>query len=274
MSIKYILQISSQDISRFFQKSFSSSLASSGMKAKFSVKILKSGDVIPDIRGSYLAKPSTSTFPFLAENEYCSMRIQKIFGLKIPEIKFAKTLDGKGVFLIRKFAASVQGNVILQIPKSRKVDLSYEEFALEISKVCGEKKLQQEIFKRVLGSFLVGNGDLHLGNFSFYLENNKLTPIYDVVNTAIYIPGDDLCMPLCKDHFPSHKNDRQEFILFGKKLGLSLSQMETLFKKFAHHMAEVHNEVDHSALPKADRDKYHQVLKERASRMGFTVEKK
>ena len=58
-----------------------------------------------------------------------------------------------------------------------------------------------KLFKMTLFAFLVGNGDMHLKNFSLITRNNKieLSPVYDQINTSILFQKselDELALPL------------------------------------------------------------------------------
>lgn len=69
-------------------------------------------------------------------------------------------------------------------------------------------------------SCMVGNGDAHLKNFAMLYDDPddmRLSPLYDVVNTQIYIPADTLALNLGKSKaFP----DRKRIIDFGKSINV------------------------------------------------------
>jgi serine/threonine-protein kinase HipA len=69
-------------------------------------------------------------------------------------------------------------------------------------------------------SCMVGNGDAHLKNFAMLYndpDDMHLSPLYDVVNTQIYTPGDGLALKLGgSKNFP----DRKRIIDFGKSSGV------------------------------------------------------
>jgi serine/threonine-protein kinase HipA len=58
-----------------------------------------------------------------------------------------------------------------------------------------------EFVRRLVFSVLIGNGDMHLKNWSLlYPDGRKpvLSPAYDVVSTLPYIPGDTLALSFGK----------------------------------------------------------------------------
>ena len=67
---------------------------------------------------------------------------------------------------------------------------------------------------------MVGNGDAHLKNYAMLyddIQDMRLSPLYDVVNTKIYKPHDTLALNLNRSKdFPS----RKRIVDFGKSVGV------------------------------------------------------
>ena len=54
-----------------------------------------------------------------------------------------------------------------------------------------------EFVRRLVFSVLIGNGDMHLKNWSLLYPDGRtplLSPAYDFVSTVPYIPGDSLAL--------------------------------------------------------------------------------
>jgi serine/threonine-protein kinase HipA len=72
---------------------------------------------------------------------------------------------------------------------------SYEQIGKAIQKYSASPGLDVEnFFEIVLFSFLTGNADMHLKNFSLLEQPGlgmTLSPAYDLVNTALVNPADD-----------------------------------------------------------------------------------
>jgi len=76
-----------------------------------------------------------------------------------------------------------------------------ERVASIIKAYCSFPLLESDkLFKRVLFSFLVGNEDMHLKNFSLITREGKieLSPAYDLLNSTIALKGsvEELALPL------------------------------------------------------------------------------
>ena len=160
-------------------------------------------------QGNYILKPSPEEYPFLAENEHATMRIMKELGFDVPEnglVSFAGEENQKEfAFVIKRFDRDEQQKPMHQeqldgamnirdkygkIGADNEQYVSYERVAKFILQHT-ENHLaqQQEIFRRIIYAYLLGNNDLHLRNFSFIYPKNshpKLAPIYDFVSVSPY----------------------------------------------------------------------------------------
>lgn len=99
---------------------------------------------------------------------------------------------------------------------------SYEKLSKVLDYFSSEPKTDKEtLFRMLVHSCMVGNGDAHLKNYAMLyddIEDMRLSPLYDVVNTQIYNPADTLALNLCKSKiFP----DRKRIIDFGKSIGVN-----------------------------------------------------
>jgi serine/threonine-protein kinase HipA len=73
---------------------------------------------------------------------------------------------------------------------------NYETVANIIYRLGGFEDLA-EFVRRIVAMTAMGNGDAHLKNFSLIYpdgKNARLSPAYDLVSTAPYVPGDSLAL--------------------------------------------------------------------------------
>ena len=84
-------------------------------------------------------------------------------------------------------------------------------------------------FELVLFSWLTGNNDMHLKNFSLYEAADKirLTPAYDLLNAAIINPKDDEELALTLNG-RKKKLQREDFIKAAATLGIENVIVERL----------------------------------------------
>ena len=126
---------------------------------------------------------------------------------------------------------------ILNKPSGRsgggKYDASYEDVATVIKQYSGRPEIDvARFFRRLIVFALVGNCDAHLKNFSF-LETDaglRLSPAYDIVNTALY-DGFDQNIALSVNGTKPHLDQITRDLLtkFGQSIGLSQRAIDQTF---------------------------------------------
>jgi serine/threonine-protein kinase HipA len=126
---------------------------------------------------------------------------------------------------------------ILNKPRGRdfsgKYDASYEDVAGVIQKHSVRPEIDiARFFRRLIVFVLVGNCDAHLKNFSLLEtpDGLRLSPAYDIVNTALY-EGFDQNIALSLDGKKPNLDQITRDILqkFGRSIGLSARAVDQIF---------------------------------------------
>ena len=152
----------------------------------------------------YIAKFNPENLPTLVRNERLTLLWSAAVLGKREVTAFATgTVQGQegGALIVTRFDRNADGQKlrledfaqILSKPRGRdyrgKYDAAYEEVAKAIQEHSARPAIDLgRFFRRVVLFALVGNCDGHLKNFSL-LETPlglRLSPLYDVVNTALY----------------------------------------------------------------------------------------
>ncbi|MFZ4535087.1 type II toxin-antitoxin system HipA family toxin [Propionivibrio sp.] len=170
---------------------------------------------------SVIVKSSGDDYPNLAENEYFCMSIAKSAGLNVPKFWLS---DDKKLFIVARFDLGEKGYLGFEdmtslMDKQDKYAGSYELLAKAVGAYTnGELKTQslEQLFSTVALSVLLRNGDAHLKNFGLLYTDPttndvRLSPIYDIVNTTVYIPNDPLALKLNGSKFWTATQDLIEF---------------------------------------------------------------
>jgi serine/threonine-protein kinase HipA len=128
---------------------------------------------------------------------------------------------------------------------------SYEQIAKAILKYSRNPGLDVvNFFEEVLFSFLTGNADMHLKNFSLLKTPGMgyaLAPAYDMVSTALLNPADneDLALTL---NAKKKKISRKDFLAAFSTLKLDKKQQDNIFKKMENAMPVWMDIIDISFL--------------------------
>lgn len=165
----------------------------------------KDGCVLLPLDGTpstHIIKPAMRDYPDSVENEWFSMTLASMCGLRTADCAIA-TIGGKLRYLCRRYDREVTDGVVRRLHQEDfcqmlGIDpkLKYEAIGgpgiVDSFKLLREMSLPAsdtiEILDRVIFNFIVGNGDAHGKNFSMLYRGGvpSLAPLYDVMSTAIY----------------------------------------------------------------------------------------
>lgn len=84
------------------------------------------------------------------------------------------------------------------VERAKYTRANFETIAVLVAALCGVDAVGA-VIDRIVLNVLVGNGDAHLKNWAVRYPDGRtpvLSPLYDVVPTVLYLPGDDLGLNL------------------------------------------------------------------------------
>ena len=122
----------------------------------------------------------------------------------------------------------------------------------------------------VLFSFLTGNADMHLKNFSVIYDpaiGPVLSPAYDMLCTALVNPADDEDLALTLNGKKKRIN-RKDFETAFSTLKLDAKQQANLFSKMEKNRNKWIEFIQISFLSKDFKDKYIQIINDRFERIA------
>ena len=205
-----------KDIGKLAQVVVESRTTVTGVQAKLSMDLDLDANgraqrlTIVGVMGRYILKPQTERFEYLPEMEDLTMHLAGI--ARIPTVPHAliRFEDGELNYITRRIDRTDDGRKLpmedmCQLSgrlTEQKYQASYETIAKLIERYSSVAKLDIiNFWEQVVFSWIVGNADMHLKNFSLFSEKPGkyvLTPTYDQVSTAIVMPEDtdELALPL------------------------------------------------------------------------------
>lgn len=176
----------------------------SGVQRKMFMTLEK-GILVPSNQGEYIVKPTPKDFPQLSENEHAIMKLAQRLGFNVAKCSIAPFEDGEFVYVTKRFDLTSKKGVKIFVedgasicdvhPMNKGSDaLSYETCIKTMVDACGGAiALAVYATRFVLFSYIVGNNDLHLKNFSLQRKPSSkshmmdgFTPLYDVLSLAPY----------------------------------------------------------------------------------------
>ena len=177
-----------------------------GVQAKLSLDIDKGGRNRPDrftivgLWGKFILKPQTDTYRALPELEDVTMHMAEAARIATVPHALIRFRDGELCYITRRVDRRDDGS---KVPMEDMCQLterlteykykgSYEQIAKAIRRYSAAPQLDVVNFwEVVVFSWITGNADMHLKNFSLYNPDGAgytLTPAYDMLSTHLALP--------------------------------------------------------------------------------------
>lgn len=184
----------------------------SGVQEKVSLRLSddRSRLEVAPSGGRYILKPEPSRFAFIPQNEHLTMSLARLVGIDVPPFGLFELTDGTVAYLIKRFDRGDDGAKFLMEdfcqlagkPLRDKYDGSGELCVRILRQFASEPLIEiRKLFKMLLFSWCISNGDQHLKNFSLFTQAGglrRLTPGYDLLCTRLPIPSDrSLALTIC-----------------------------------------------------------------------------
>ena len=165
--------------------------------------------------GNWIVKLPSARHPEVPEAEFAAMKLAAKIGIDVPDIDLVPldqidgipegiTRYGKSAFAIRRFDRGEEGPVHTEdfaqvfgvFADDKYENASYRQI-LSVLAIETDEQSVIEFVRRLTYSVLIGNGDMHLKNWSLIYPDRRnalLAPAYDLLSTLAYIPGDDAAL--------------------------------------------------------------------------------
>jgi serine/threonine-protein kinase HipA len=268
-----ILPYSRDNINDLAREAVLSRTAVTGVQSKLSMDVNKGGKDEPDrltivgLWGRYILKPKSEDFPWLPEVEDLTMHLASIAKIKVVPHTLIRFSDGELTYLTKRIDRDNRGTKLLmedmcQISERLTADKyksSYENIAKMIRKFSSAPMLDLVNFwEVVLFSWITGNSDMHLKNFSLISKeagNYVLSQAYDLINVHLVFPEDTEELALTLDG-RKKKIGRMNFVRAMESSGLESKVIENIIKKFMNAAPKWYDFIDISFLSQELKEKY------------------
>ena len=257
------------------------SIAVPGVQPKLSLTIVRdtlernSGGrltIVGALGGNYIFKPPFAEYREMPQNEHVTMRIaEEAFGIRTVPSSLLRLQSGELAYITKRVDRKNDGSKIhmldmFQILEAfNKYKSSMERVGKAIGMYSNSPLLDKtSYFEIAVFSYLTGNNDMHLKNFSMInsKENWILSPAYDLLNVAIVNPTDDEEMALTIEG-KRKKLKLEHFIHLAEGLELNPKQINNVFDRFLKNKELAINWVDRSFLSDEFKNDYKTLLDKR-----------
>jgi serine/threonine-protein kinase HipA len=227
--------------------------------------------------GGFILKPPSQYYPHLPEVEDLTMHLASMAKIKVVPHSLIRLVSGNLAYITKRIDRVKKEKLhmedMCQLTDKRTEDKyrgSYEQVAKALLKFSSNPGLDVvNFFELVLFSFLTGNADMHLKNFSLLHQpatGPVLSPAYDLLATALVNPadGEELALTL---NGKKKKINRNDFISAFTTLGLDAKQQENIFNKMERAKSSWLGFVDISFLNDEMKLAYKNLLQNRFAKL-------
>ena len=151
---------------------------------------------IVSIGGTHILKPEAEQYPQIPQVENLCMNMAEQAGIEVPAHGLLPMKDGSLCYVVRRFDRLSDGTKTGQ-EDMKQILGAVDKYQGSLESI-GKKLLQHaanpgleviSFYERVVFCFLIGNGDMHLKNWSMTERKdrqNHLTPAYDLLSSKLY----------------------------------------------------------------------------------------
>lgn len=278
-----VLNYSLDQMSELAKSAVERSVSVPGVQSKLSMSLIKEAKdnsdsrltVVGALGGNYILKPPSDRFPEMTENEHVTMRIAEAFGIRVVSSALIRLESGELTYITKRIDRTDTGEKIHMIDMFQiteafdKYKSSMEKVGKALGRYSSNPLLDKTFyFDLALFSFITGNNDMHLKNFSMIESQSgwALSPAYDLLNVVILFPEDteELALTLAGK---KKKLKRIHFEELAEGMGLTPKQIKGAFNRVFKNKLKAINLINKSFLSQEMKIAYKELLEERYEKL-------
>jgi serine/threonine-protein kinase HipA len=273
-----IIDIDEKKLSSYAKEVIDTKAAITGVQPKLSLWLEESKNdirfTIIDNKSNYIFKPQSETFQLLPENEDLCMHLAQIFGIETADHGLIRLSGGNLAYLTKRFERLGEKKLacedLCQLTETlteHKYRGSHEKTGKIIRQYSSQPGLDSlRYFEIILLSFITGNADMHLKNFSMLEREDGqflISPAYDLVSTYLVIPNETEQMSLTING-RRNKLTKKDFDALGKSLNLTEKQILNTYNQFLKKLSKAYWWIENSFLSIDQKNKLAELISKRA----------
>ena len=283
------LPYSEEQMQELAEQVIRSQVTVTGVQPKLSLDIQKDSTArtaqrftIVGLWGRYILKPPTKHYAHLPEVEDLTMHLAEICSIRTVPHSLIQLSSGSLAYITKRVDRQNNGGKLhmedmCQLTERLTEDKyhgSYEQIAKAILTYSATPGLDVvNYYEQVLFSFLTGNADMHLKNFSLLKTPElgyTLVPAYDMVASALVNKEDkeELALTL---NGKKRNITRNDFTTALRRAGITEKVQMSLFGKFEKAIAAWKKFIEMSFLPPAMQEEYKTLIRTKATQAGLEV---
>lgn len=220
--------------------------------------------------GEYILKPQTKSYNQLPEIEDLTMHLAKSVKIRTVPHALIRLKSGELAYITKRVDRSKDRKIhiedmcqLTERQTEHKYKGSYEQIAKVINLYAANPGLDRvNFYELVLHSYLTGNNDMHLKNFSLLKDRDKnynLCPAYDLVASEQVVEGDDEELALNLNG-KKRRLKRKDFEKAMETSGINPKAAQNIFHKFQGVKPTWFDIIDKSFLSDPMKESYKDML--------------
>lgn len=276
------LELDQEKLNKLATITVNERLALTGVQPKISLSLNEEQGnkrlTLVGLWGDYILKPQSTEYAFMPEVEDLTMHLAKLFKIETANHALIRTSTGDLAYITKRFDR-VKGKKIhvedlcqlSELLTEQKYKSSYERVGKIIKQFATNSGLDViKYYRLVLFSFLTGNNDMHLKNFSLMHTDQGIlfSPAYDLININLIFPSDkeDLALFLGGR---KRKIKRSDFDQLAMSLGISDVVRDNIYKDFSKQRIKIPNWINSSFLSDEYKQLYLEIINVKFSQIDL-----
>ena len=259
------------------------SISVTGVQPKISLESQRSNKkgmrfTIIGMWGNYILKPPIEEYPEMPEIEDLTMHLAVLLKIKTAEHAMVRLKSGEIAYLTKRFDRTKNGKLPLEDMAQLTSTLTENKYRGSMEKIGKIIKQYSSypgvdlitFYELTLFSFITGNADMHLKNFSLLTNQENeimLSPAYDLLSTKLLIRDDTEELALSINGKKSRLK-KSDFISFAGQLGINDASIRNIHKKFQAKEGALHEFIDKSFLSPTMKREFKKLVSSRMERIG------
>lgn len=259
------------------------SISVTGVQPKISLESQRSNKkgmrfTIVGMWGNYILKPPIEEYPEMPEIEDLTMHLAVLLKIKTAEHAMVRLKSGEMAYLTKRFDRTKNGKLPLEDMAQLTSTLTENKYRGSMEKIGKIIKQYSSypgvdlitFYELTLFSFITGNADMHLKNFSLLTNQENeimLSPAYDLLSTKLLIRDDTEELALSINGKKSRLK-KSDFISFAGQLGINDASIRNIHKKFQAKEGALHEFIDKSFLSPTMKREFKKLVSSRMERIG------
>ncbi len=229
--------------------------------------------------GDYILKPPRHYYPHLPELEDLTMHLAEIAGIKTVPHSLIRLASGELAYITKRVDRFKKKKLhmedMCQLTErltEYKYKGSHEQIGKAIIRYATHPILDIiNYFEQVVFSFLTGNADMHLKNFSLLRQPKigyVLCPAYDMVASSLVVEGDEEEIALTLNG-KKRKLKKADFQQAMSRFDIDDRAIENIFHRFEKKLESWFRCIDQSFIPEDIKENYKAIIQVRANQLSL-----